>query len=216
MKDYTKDYTKVMMETAYVWANRSHCKRRKVGAVIARDGHILDTGYNGTVKGAKNCCEDEVYTCPECGNQGKDIQDVADVHSALSAEHFGKNRIRAYCKSCNTLIGDAVPEMNEVIKAFNPEYITNEFTVHAGQNIISNCAKKGISVKGATLYVTTSPCKVCAKLIASAEIKNVFYSEEYKDPDGVKFLNDLGIETKQFKVDGSHFYIDPSKQNKDK
>lgn len=46
-----------LMNTAEVWAQASYCKRQKVGAVIARDGRIIATGYNGTLPGDDNCCE---------------------------------------------------------------------------------------------------------------------------------------------------------------
>lgn len=46
------------MLTAIAWANMSYAKRRQVGAVLARDEHILSTGYNGTLPGEDNNCED--------------------------------------------------------------------------------------------------------------------------------------------------------------
>jgi len=52
-------YNKVMMKTAFIWAEMSYCKRAKVGAVIAKDNRILVASYNGTVSGANNCCEEE-------------------------------------------------------------------------------------------------------------------------------------------------------------
>lgn len=58
----TKFYTP-MMETAYNWANMSHAERLKVGAVLARDNRPINTGYNGTIAGQENTCEE---TCPEC------------------------------------------------------------------------------------------------------------------------------------------------------
>ena len=48
----------ILMETAKIWANASRCSRNKVGAIIARDGRIIATGYNGTPPGFDNCCED--------------------------------------------------------------------------------------------------------------------------------------------------------------
>ena len=45
------------METAHSAAKMSYCERAKVGAVIAKDGKIISIGYNGTLPGAKNCCE---------------------------------------------------------------------------------------------------------------------------------------------------------------
>ena len=46
------------MATAFVWAKKSYCKRSQVGAVLAKDGRIISTGYNGTISGETNNCED--------------------------------------------------------------------------------------------------------------------------------------------------------------
>lgn len=44
---------------AHTWAELSHCSRKKVGAIIVRDGMIISDGYNGTPAGFDNCCENE-------------------------------------------------------------------------------------------------------------------------------------------------------------
>lgn len=57
---------KILMASANVWASASHSKRSKVGAVLALDGRIVGTGYNGTPPGYSNCCEDaNGVTLPE-------------------------------------------------------------------------------------------------------------------------------------------------------
>jgi len=53
-------WDKYFMEIAKLVATRSTCLRRKVGAVIVKDRHILSTGYNGTPKGITHC---EVVGC---------------------------------------------------------------------------------------------------------------------------------------------------------
>ncbi len=45
------------MEMAHVVAKRSTCLRRKVGAILVKEKHILSTGYNGAPKGLKHCAE---------------------------------------------------------------------------------------------------------------------------------------------------------------
>lgn len=70
---------------------------------------------------------------------------------------------------------------------------TNEFVLHAEQNLLTFCNREGLKTEGCTLYVTMAPCKTCSKLIASAGIKEVFYNEEYRDLSGVEFLTQLGI-----------------------
>jgi len=50
-------YDEYFMEMAHVVAKRSTCLRRKVGAILVKEKHILSTGYNGAPKGLKHCCE---------------------------------------------------------------------------------------------------------------------------------------------------------------
>lgn len=53
--------------------------------------------------------------------------------------------------------------------------------VHAEQNAMIYAAKHGTSVKGATIYVTTSPCHTCAKMLINAGILRIVYREKYSD-----------------------------------
>lgn len=131
-----RKYDVAMINTAYIFSQQSYCNRLKVGAVLAREGRILATGYNGTIAGLPNQCECEDGT-------------------------------------------------------------TSEFTLHAEQNVISFCAKTGISTNGATLYLTHSPCKQCSKLIAQSGISEVVYSRTYKDTDGLDFLHACNIPTRK-------------------
>ncbi|UCH72578.1 MAG: cytidine/deoxycytidylate deaminase family protein [Thermoplasmatales archaeon] len=50
-------YDEYFMEMANVVSRRSTCTRRKVGAILVKDRHILSTGYNGAPKGLKHCSE---------------------------------------------------------------------------------------------------------------------------------------------------------------
>ena len=75
--------------------------------------------------------------------------------------------------------------------------VTSEFVLHAEQNLISHCAKNGIATDGAVLYLTMSPCKNCAKLIAACGISSVIYDEIYRDSDGIDYLEKCDIEIKK-------------------
>ena len=50
-------YDEYFMEMAHVVSKRSTCLRRRVGAILVKDKHILSTGYNGAPKGLKHCSE---------------------------------------------------------------------------------------------------------------------------------------------------------------
>ena len=72
--------------------------------------------------------------------------------------------------------------------------ITKPYVLHAEANAITKVAKSGNSSKGATLYVTASPCLECAKLIIQAGITRVVYRDEYRLTDGIDLMKRAGIE----------------------
>ncbi len=47
------------LRMARIWAENSYCERRKVGALLVKDGAIISDGFNGTPSGFENVCEDE-------------------------------------------------------------------------------------------------------------------------------------------------------------
>lgn len=71
---------------------------------------------------------------------------------------------------------------------------TQWYVLHAEANAILKVAKSTNNCKGATLYLTLSPCKDCSKLVLQAGIKKVVYSNSYKDTEGIDFLRSAGIE----------------------
>ncbi|WP_294082471.1 dCMP deaminase family protein [Proteiniphilum sp. UBA5384] len=128
------------MRMAFIWAENSYCKRRKVGALLVKDKMIISDGYNGTPSGFENICEDE----------------------------------------------------NE---------ITKPYVLHAEANAITKVARSNNSSEGATLYVTSSPCIECAKLIIQAGIKRVVYSENYRLSDGLELLSRADVELVSVEID---------------
>lgn len=122
------------LRMAHIWAENSYCIRRKVGALLVKDGTIISDGFNGTPSGFENICEDE----------------------------------------------------NNVSKPY---------VLHAEANAITKIARSSQNSDGATLYVTTSPCIDCAKLIIQSGIRRVVYGEKYRLDDGIRLLERAGIET---------------------
>jgi dCMP deaminase len=78
---------------------------------------------------------------------------------------------------------------------------TKPYVLHAEANAITKVAKSGNSSDGATMYVTSSPCLECAKLIIQAGIKRVVYTENYRSEDGINLLKRAGIEIKNVEID---------------
>mgnify|MGYP001771231639 FL=1 len=75
--------------------------------------------------------------------------------------------------------------------------VTKPYVLHAEANAITKVAKSGNNSKGATLYVTASPCIECAKLIIQSGISRVVYRDEYRLTDGVDLLRKAGIEVEK-------------------
>ena len=59
-------------------------------------------------------------------------------------------------------------------------------TVHAEQNAICDAARRGVSLEGATAYITHFPCINCAKIISAAGIRLVKYHADYRNDELVK------------------------------
>jgi dCMP deaminase len=57
---------------------------------------------------------------------------------------------------------------------------------HAEANAIAQAARYGVAIKGATLYVTLQPCFVCLKLLATAQIKGIYFELAYESGDAAR------------------------------
>ncbi len=66
--------------------------------------------------------------------------------------------------------------------------------LHAEQNAIIQAAHNGINISGSTLYVTTRPCVMCAKMCINAGIKKIIYRGEYPDELSLELLREAEIE----------------------
>ena len=75
------------------------------------------------------------------------------------------------------------------------EGYTKWYVLHAEANAIAKVSSSTQSTKGATLYITLSPCRECSKLIFQSGIKRVVYNKKYKDTSGLEFLEKAGVET---------------------
>jgi len=71
---------------------------------------------------------------------------------------------------------------------------TKAYVLHAEANAITKVAKSNNNCENATLYVTTSPCLECSKLIIQSGIKRVVFKELYRITDGIDLLKRAGVE----------------------
>ena len=78
---------------------------------------------------------------------------------------------------------------------------TKPYVLHAEANAITKVAKSNNSSEGATMYVTSSPCLECAKLIIQAGIKRVVFTDNYRLEDGINLLKRADIDVVQVETD---------------
>ena len=59
-------------------------------------------------------------------------------------------------------------------------------TLHAEQNALMDCAKRGVSCNGCIAYITHYPCIICTRLLLAGGVKKIKYVNDYKNDDLVK------------------------------
>lgn len=149
-------------------AKMSHARRLQVGAVIVKDDRVISMGYNGMPAGWDNDCEYRDYMSRDAGgwlNPDEIMERWPFEEDGTSFQLERRYRLKT-----------------------KPEVL------HAESNAIAKLAKSNDSGDGADLFVTHSPCMECSKLIFQSGIRRVFYSENYRDDSGIKFLKQSGIE----------------------
>lgn len=159
------------MKIAETTAELSYAKRLKVGAVIVKDNQLLATGYNGMPSGWDNNCEDKVW---DTGAGGW-----------LSTEEF----VEQY--PYKEYHPKAEREVHYHLK-------TKPQVIHAEMNAIAKVAQSTESSKDSTLFCTHAPCVECAKLIYQSGIKTIYYKDEYRNNNGLKFLNLSGVNVHKY------------------
>ncbi len=73
--------------------------------------------------------------------------------------------------------------------------------LHAEQNALLQAATYGVQIEGATLYCTTQPCVMCAKMLINVGVEKIYVLESYPDPLALNLLAEAKIELIHFKYD---------------
>jgi dCMP deaminase len=73
--------------------------------------------------------------------------------------------------------------------------------LHAEQNAIIQAAKHGTNINGSTLYCTTLPCGICAKMLINAGIRRIVYEEGYPDALAAEMMTEAGIEVSRMALE---------------
>ncbi len=70
--------------------------------------------------------------------------------------------------------------------------------VHAEQNAVIQAAYFGVSVKDSTIYTTTYPCSMCAKMLINAGVVEIVYNEGYPDDLSKDLIEESGILVRKY------------------
>ena len=102
-------FKRAYMQTAQTFAELSHARRLKVGAIVVKDDRIISIGYNGTPAGWTNNCEDEIFetTTEEINNTT-----VTTTRKILKTKpevlHAESNAIAKLARSIESGLGAAI------------------------------------------------------------------------------------------------------------
>jgi dCMP deaminase len=161
---FQKLYNNIAREVAKM----SHARRLQVGAVIVKDDRVISMGYNGMPAGWDNDCELREYMSGDAGGWLSPVEIMENWPYQEDETSFQLER-RYRLKT-------------------RPEVL------HAESNAIAKLAKSNDSGDGADIFVTHAPCMECSKLIFQSGIRRVYFSQDYRDDSGIKFLKQSGVE----------------------
>ena len=90
----------------------------------------------------------------------------------------------------------------------NVVLVTKPEVLHAEENAIGRCAEAGVSVRGASMFVTYAPCVRCARLIWRSGVSHVYYLRPYDgtnvaEKDGTVLLRRCGVTVTRIHEDGT-------------
>ena len=105
----------------------------------------------------------------------------------------GYNGVPTGLRHCN-VVGCLRQQLND------PSGQRNEICrgLHAEQNAILQAARYGINIEGASIYINTQPCVVCAKMLINAGIKEIIYQNPYPDELAMDLLKESDIKVRVF------------------
>lgn len=190
----TKDEAGMFHAEAASW--RSSDLSKQVGASICTDeGDVLALGANEVPKAFGGLYwegdEGDGRDFQRGKNEGNDQKRliVSEIFERLAGEKgfSEKNKERLEELKTKIMEGEEDPTLDN-LQALN--VIEYGRTVHAEMAALSDAAARGIPVKGATMYVNTFPCHICARHIVAAGIKRVVYVEPYPKSLTGRLFND--------------------------
>jgi dCMP deaminase len=165
-------------EICKIVASKSPCLSRKIGAILVKDHSIVSTGYNGPPRGI-----------PHCGH-ARFMKDATLIEGGRTIDTI------RFSKECpRKVLGYSSGEGMEWCPA-----------QHAEENAVSNAARLGVSVLGATLYMNSIiPCQKCFGTLINAGIEEIVVDSAIPYDKFTLFLiNNSNIRIRAFDLGGTN------------
>lgn len=169
------------MAHAYIASLRSAEMGRQVGAAImSKDGALISVGTNEVPKAGGGAYFDGDSPDGRDWSKGFDSSDhykkacLGELLSVLSDKHYLRDDFERL--SNGQLLDQITPVIKHTRYMQLIEFIR---AVHAEVSALTEAARRGASVQGSILYVTTFPCHECARNIVSAGVARLVYIEPY-------------------------------------
>jgi len=189
-----------MMSIASILALQSRCIKRRVGAVLCKEGVVVCAAYNEIPEQGRSCLEEygmcyrdyyrqeqnekavrKFSNCPVCG--------INLEANSLTPPNFS-------CPHCEDKLVKILPHYKALDKCRS---------VHAEEAVILRTPE--FLINNSTLYCTTFPCLQCAKRVIYSGIKKVIYVDPYPEEESMKTLEKAGVKAEKFQgVKAQVFY----------
>jgi deoxycytidylate deaminase len=192
------------MAQAYEASLMSSCCKRRVGAIVVKEEaterrprtYVIASGYNEAPASIRSCADRGGTNRPEYCYKDEKIKAVLKEQYEVCpkcgtrVEFPEEFDLPFTCRNCGARLGsDFIPgRMLDLCIA-----------VHAEEAALLQASKfGGTEVDGSTLYTTTFPCPLCAKMIVHAGIEKVFFAEPYPEDEAINALEEGRVPTELF------------------
>ncbi|UGL61239.1 putative cytidine and deoxycytidylate deaminase [Pseudomonas phage COT4] len=145
------------------------------------------------------CVEERPKIEPKGGSMKYDKMHMATAEAYANESHCPRTHVGCALVLASGIVSGGFnghasggPNQWEFSPDGNPE------VVHAELNSLGKCLEQGLSTKGATMYVTLSPCLECSKLLVRAGVKRVVYRDEYRLTTGIDYLRKYNVEVEKY------------------
>lgn len=180
------------MQYAYSAALRSSDLSRQVGyAACTDDGQVLAVGTNEVAKAGGG------FYWPDSVEDARDFRVVesdepnAEMKLAILKDLLDHLKPQGVLSIDGEITDEKVSEIAQGLKGSRFMAITEYGrAVHAEMGVITDAARRGVALRGATLYGTTFPCHNCAKHIVAAGAKRLVYIEPYPKSQVARLFRD--------------------------